>query len=223
MSAGTIPTDSLPGPDELDLETERITDTGGRGKYKRTAESRRKQSESMKAKAAERKARGLRGDPTPKGKAKAAKPKPPAPDDAALAGSLSELLALSAIPTMAVTRCAFCVGHLISEAPPTAAGIVELSRDRPELRAMLERMHSWWNAATVVGVIGKYAAIPLVHHVAPLPVAATLGPFLNGGQPLPPRPEGHNHRHANPAAPPEGAPATAPYPESDQGGGFNAA
>lgn len=145
-----------------------------------------------------------RSDPPPsrsKRRAKARK----APR-AELESMLGEMLSLPAIPATMVLHCGYCAQHFATEGPNAAKQVVELAQHNPALLRALERMHEAWTAITWGTVLATYIGKPLLHHVAPEPILAQVGPVL-GVPPRPPKPD--RHRHQEPHAADAPAPAEA--------------
>lgn len=113
-----------------------------------------------------------RKDPTPGGGGNQAKPKPPrvekpkATDDQ-LAAFFARGAVLPAIPAQLILRCDFCANHFAVNGPTAAARLVELSREHPALRSVMEVIWREWQKGAWAGMLASYLGIPLAHHLAP--------------------------------------------------------
>lgn len=137
------------------------------------------------------------------------------PTSQQLEEALAELLVLPAIPAKAWWHCDFCMQHFLSEGPVAAKELVELSEQNPALRRALVRLHEVIQWLTWGSALGLYVGKPALHHLAPEPLLAAVGPVMK----IPPRPEpehshnmnGHNAPESSPT-PAEAGGATGPTP-----------
>lgn len=119
--------------------------------------------------------------------------------DPELVAMLAQLLSMPAIPAKMVLDCDYCAHHFASQGPQTAIELVKLSKDHPDLRKMLERWYFAFDSFTWGSVLVTYAIKPVLHHLAPAPVLAGVGPLMG----IPPRgtpaPHQHTQRAESPA------------------------
>ena len=148
---------------------------GAKG-VKRSEETKAKMSASQRAAWAKRKATQAMGggsDPEPKRRA-GAKPKPaPKVDPAELQNTVQMALAMAATAAYARHRCMYCLDRQTSEAPLTAAKLVEMAAHNPALLQALEALHRALGVAGPLSIIVAWVAVPIVHH-APMPEALQM-------------------------------------------------
>lgn len=105
------------------------------------------------------------GDPTPGGRRK--KISKPGPTDEQLQDLFTKAAVLPAIPAAAVLHCDFCAAHFVTEGPKAAAQLVDLSKDSPALRSMMEWMWGQWETVAWSALLLTWIGIPVAHHAAP--------------------------------------------------------
>jgi hypothetical protein len=124
------------------------------------------------------------GKPRPDRKPRTKPPRQPSkPTARELERFLEELLAMPAIPAQMVLGCNYCATHFATEAPKAAKQLVELSAKNPGLRRVLERWYAAWTSISYGAILMAYVGKPMLHHLAPEPMLAGVGPFLG----VPPR------------------------------------
>jgi hypothetical protein len=123
----------------------------------------------------------------------------PASDDA-LIHTFERFATFPAIPAKLILHCDYCSNHFTTSAPQAATELVELSKDYPALRDILETVHSGWTKAAWAGILISFLGVPVAHHtlspelfswfaviVSAQQVGATPRPthtHTNGGDPL---------------------------------------
>lgn len=186
-----------------------------------TEERKRKQSETMKAKWAARKAAAAaaqggepKHDPRPeppkqdKGKAKSKRTHGKDPGDGELERVIARIFTLPAVPMKMIVGCDFCTMHFTVEGPNTARELVELSKQHPQLRGVLLDLYRSYTNVTWIGIVAGYLVRPLAHHMAPNGFLEYSYPVLG----VPPRAAPPPPRERAPNGGPPGSPPTEEEP-----------
>jgi hypothetical protein len=130
-------------------------------------------------------------DATPKGSK--TKKTPQEASDEQLTNLFAKAGSAPAIPMMLWVGCDFCADHFATNGPKAAAQLVELSKDHPALRSVMNTVWRTWDEVAWSAILLTWVGVPLVHHVAPARVRAAVGPFMGiprDGQPWTPT---HTH------------------------------
>jgi len=176
--------------------------------------------EAVREAAREAEEQGGKGQPDPpprkrrsRAKAKAAK----GPSDEELTAAVTEALSLFSIPVRFVTGCDFCAREHVKDAPEAAAELVELAHEYEPFYNGLVSIYTTLRYLTLAKKgehLARMGLRPVVHHAAPGPVTAAVGPLV--GIPAAEIPEPVPHQHEHPPEP-EPEPEQPPTPPEHNG------
>lgn len=133
-------------------------------------------------------------DPTPGGRRKQTPINKPGPSDEQLVEFFTKAAVLPSLPAGLILHCDFCAAHFVNTGPHAAQQLVDLSKDTPALRSIMEAIWRQWQEAAWAALLLTWMGIPIAHHLAPDAIYRWLVPITS----LPPRgSETPPHTHAN--------------------------
>lgn len=108
-------------------------------------------------------------DPKPGGKARTTKPKAVkvVATDEQLTEFFAKAAVLPAVPMALYVGCNFCANHFTTQGPEAAKQLVELSKEHPQLRQVMEAIWREWQKAAWAALLAGYFGVPIAHHFAP--------------------------------------------------------
>lgn len=135
-------------------------------------------------------------DPKPGGRRNSSPPKATkvGPTDEQLTSTFTKIAVAPAVPMALVVHCDYCAKHFADTGPGAAEKLVELSRDNPALRTVMETVWKWGEEMAWATLLVSYFGIPLAHHLAPNFLYGVLQMFTT----LPARETGEAHTHDHP-------------------------